>query len=598
VTSYSKASFSITLAQACVLVLATHALDASAGTWSRRMGDSQGTANAGADPRLTREAARDLKVVKHFPMAPVATTPLISGDLLITIDSAGVIRVTDIGTEAHLVAFRALTAAYTPPPLPPESMPATVKSNYAHGIQLSYLGAGTVIGTVTVPDASAVGGTREEERLYVTAKTLIFCLSLDRIRADRASLNEDPGTAYVCEGAAWPRPARASPTGSGGSSLFSRDLRMVIGGREEIHDVVFDASPPETGQRAVDAYTGKTLWTWSPMWTPVIKNGTVIWTSSSMSRDGTKLYITTNELGSLAGGIPELQGSQGRGDSTVALDPATGKEVWFRQHRVHDEYDMDVGNGATVADVEGPDGCHLVVVPDKDGCIYAYRQDVEIPQVSDPDYDPLRVGQQRVVWKQCFTVGLITGGFNAMAATFDGRRVFVQANSAGGQIGTNDTNGYALNACTGKLEWASSTIGNGYSDGAAASGMWFIPSLFSKQLQVVTAEGHPAASVPNGGVPTVLATVQLPGEFIGGCGPAIADGRIFVPTQTGVSMITVVPGSNSSPPVMHGNDVFQGPYPFEVSEGGMQRLPTEQLPAEAREPLWEVLPDEVPQVGP
>jgi hypothetical protein len=88
------------------------------------------------------------------------------------------------------------------------------------------------------------------------------------------------------------------------------------------------------------------------------------------------------------------------------------------------------------------------------------------------------------------------------------------------------------------------------------------PYQWMQEMTVVAADSG------LGRVPEVLATVKLPAQAtLGGGGIAIADNRIYVPTVAGVAVIGVVPGSNASPPVRRGLNVFAGPYPHPVAPG-------------------------------
>jgi glucose dehydrogenase len=92
-------------------------------------------------------------------------------------------------------------------------------------------------------------------------------------------------------------------------------------------------------------------------------------------------------------------------ESLVALDAHDGSVKWFHQRRLVDTSDYDIGNSPTLIDVPGPDGCSVVVTPDKNGCIYGFDQDRDVPAVGEPGFDPLRPGQQRVRWRTCLVPG-------------------------------------------------------------------------------------------------------------------------------------------------------------------------------------------------
>ncbi|MGH7859822.1 MAG: PQQ-binding-like beta-propeller repeat protein, partial [Candidatus Binatia bacterium] len=442
----------------------------------------------------------------------------------------------------------------------------------------AYIGmqATPVIGSVRLPD-----GTRER-RLYVgvnSADQTLWCVNLDAVAADRAMLDSDSGDAYFCSSPAgatvWPRSLEPSSgnrtTGNlNGPPTFSADQPILDPktGQTVVRDVLY---APSTGLEcsnaefwAIDAYTGEVFWTWDPV---VVEGGGggIIWTTPAMNRDRTMIYVTTGDcvtgphMGELA-------------ESLVALDTATGEVIWHHQRRLVDAADMDIGNGPLVADVDGYGGCHVVVSSDKDGCIYGFPQERDLPEVGDPSYDPLRTGQQRLLYRKCFTPGSLNGGFNASNPAFHERWAMQQAAGyPAGHVGADDANAFALDVCNGRVAWASSSISNGRADAAVASGMLFqlgitrktagdYPYEFVREIQVVPVWNDTLAA------PVALATVKLPAQgTLGGGGVAIAKGRIYVPTTEGIAVVAVVPGSNASPPIRRGNEIFAGPYPHPMS---------------------------------
>src|SRR5207249_11090 len=134
----------------------------------------------------------------------------------------------------------------------------------------------------------------------------------------------------------------------------------------------------------------------------------------------------------------------------------------------------------------------------KDGCIYGFAQEDDIPAVGDLGFDPLRQGQQRMLWRTCFVPGSLNGGFNASAASFYGRYVFAQASLlvASARVPGDDANAFAVDACTGQYKWASSSIGIGRSEGAIVNGMYLQAGHSTSELQVVMADGGDDGLVP------------------------------------------------------------------------------------------------------
>src|SRR5439155_1053560 len=84
----------------------------------------------------------------------------------------------------------------------------------------------------------------------------------------------------------------------------------------------------------------------------------------------------------------------------------------------------------------------------------------------------------------------------------------------------------------------------------------------------------PVTPATTGRKPELLATVGLPAAATpGGGGPAIVDGRIYVPVQQGIAVVGVdstAPGTCPGAPscaAPRGNDMFHGPYPEPFAPG-------------------------------
>lgn len=558
-----SARLAICWTAASIVALALRCTDAAAAaSWPRRFGNAQNTADAGYDAALTPASVADLSAVVTFPIGGNAT-PIV-GHGLIFYGSKGV-YVIDTATGKTLI----------------------------HHVPAQKFESTGTLATVTVPDPSAPGGTREENRFYVggdNAAATLNCLNVDKILADRTTLSNDDGVAYICQGPAkpfqittqtgpvtdvmaapnvvtgtaqnpWPLslepplPGRSPGLGLvlplDGTPLFSKAQPIRVGDRVETRDILFTPSlgyEPSCSNGlvwAIDAYTGEKLWQWDPV---VNGNGAggLVWFSPAMSADKKHLYVTTGDC------VDKPQMGE-KAESIVSLDPVTGDVQWFRQARLVDTRDYDVGNSPTVVDVPdapGSPGCHTVVNVDKDGCFYGYRQDVDIPEVGDPGYDALRAGQQRLLWRTCVAQSGATGGFDANGASFHGRWVFAQSQLPGGKAAGDNAYGFVVDACTGQLMMASSDLASGYSEGAVASGMWFIPNKTNNLMQVVRAE--PPFDL--------LATVQLPNVAAGGGGPAIVNGTVYVPAG-GIVVVQIRPGSHRSAPQPGPALQYGGPYP-------------------------------------
>jgi outer membrane protein assembly factor BamB len=541
---------------AALAVLAIAASDAGA-AWTKRMGNNQNTNQAGPAPGLTPASVEDLKVREVIPVkGAVNATPVVSDGLLF---------IGDGGSNGRFMYVFDLERGNR----------RLIELDTGATVSTTLVGSGVqstaMVATVTVPNGT--GGTKEERRLYFGANVKpksFWCLNIDAILARRDTLDKNPGKDFLCKGADWPiliaglgvvdENTLTTPYPLyNASPVFSNNQEIRVGHDLERRDVIYTptiGADCSDGQLwAIDAYTAEVLWTYDPVpnfqkvvGTPRFAGpgyGGVIWTVPAMSKDGKHLYVTTGDC------VEQPQiGFQA--ESLVAIDPVEGVVKWWHQRRLTDATDYDIGNSPVVVDVEGENGCHNVVSTDKNGCIYGFRQTSDIPQVGGPGYDPTRVGQQRVLYRQCFVTGSLTGGFNASGAAFHDRWIFAQANN---EAPGDNASGFAIDACTGKYQWATADVSSGQGEGAIASGMWFQPA--GSRLQVLRA----------GPKHELLATVPLPvAATPGGGGPAIVGSTIYVPVRSGVAIVEVVPGSNASRPQATAT-TFNGPYPAPLGTG-------------------------------
>lgn len=571
-------------------------------TWSDRSGDLQNTGNAGDEPGLTYDNVKDLKVVDSVSTpGGVVATPVVTDGLVVVGDMTGIVYVVD-AAKAPAKVLIALNTGAPPSTTTVGKLPRTGTPADAQGDKFgvghlpqelgNYKG---VQSTATLGTVTLAGGVKEL-RAYIganTNKATMWCLNLSAVERDRAGLNAaaapSDGAGYLCAGngpdgvtTAWPR--SLSPAGFGrgngtynGAPMFSAGQTIKVNGVDQVRDVLYT---PTTGldcadgrMWALDALTGELLWEFDPV---PNGNGGTIWTTPAMSRDKRLVYVSTGDCV----GNPQMLSMR---EAVVALNADDGTVAWWHQKRLVDTADLDVGTGIAVADVDGRHGCHVVISSDKDGCIYAYNQTVDIPtDVSSPGYDPLRAGQQRVLWRECFVGGSLNGGFNASNGALSGR-LFVQQTSGypDSHVGADDSNAFAVDVCNGQVQWASSDVSNGRTDAAIASGMLFQTGV-TRKAAGVNGPGYQWVQevtvvdmdVGLARVPTVLATLKLPAQgSLGGGGVAIADGTVYVPTVKGLAIARVVPGSNASAPVRRGLNVFAGPYPEPLAPGGLGSYP-------------------------
>jgi polyvinyl alcohol dehydrogenase (cytochrome) len=155
--------------------------------------------------------------------------------------------------------------------------------------------------------------------------------------------------------------------------------------------------------------------------------GVSVWSSPAVDVDRGVLYIGTGQAYS--------QPAPARSDSLVALDVATGEEVWHRQFTEGDAWsiaetggqDADVG---AIPNVFTVDGIDAVGVGDKAGVYRALDRDTG-----------------EVLWAAELTPGGLQGGVMASAAVAEGV-VYVASNDS-----SQDADLIALDADTGDERW-------------------------------------------------------------------------------------------------------------------------------------------------
>lgn len=572
----------------------------AATSWPRRSGDNQNSGSVTDGTfQLNRGAGlADLAVLDSIPTeGAVNGTPAITEDrLLVTTDDAGHVYVVDLDSAARIV-----------------DMPTG-----ASGIQSSPLLATLSTG---------------EHRVYVgvnSAEKTLYCLNLDAIAAVRTTVHEDDGSQFFCSGPngsqPWPRSLAAD--GPAGSSTFlasplfaaSQPIRNPVTGALETHDVLYTPTTGtgcENGQFwALDAVSGDLLWSFDPVTSGDGLGGTIL-ASPAMSIPGTYTVgggeVTVPSLLYVAtGGCPNSPQVADYAESLVALDAATGSVEWFHRRRLADAVGFDMTSAPLVATIDDPVvGCQVVVNFDEDGCVYGFPQAKDVPLFGDFGavdyggfqtqqrgfgYDPMRDGQQRLLYRKCLVPGGPGGGFShadpALWTGVNGLNARVQgvaiAQAAGGHVGADDTNAFAVDVCTGRVVWASSDVGNGRSDAVVASGLLIqlggettppaggLPLASFNEVHVLEADSFNYATprdsdIRGGGL---FANVVLPAEHDSSPkagGPAVVRGRIYVPTSKGIDVIGLpaTRGGQASPARIRGSNVFAGPYPEPMAPGAI-----------------------------
>jgi polyvinyl alcohol dehydrogenase (cytochrome) len=179
---------------------------------------------------------------------------------------------------------------------------------------------------------------------------------------------------------------------------------------------------------ALDAATGAEAWRFHVTDEAAGEGaGVSVWSSPAIDRERGMLYIGTGQAYSLP--------APARSDSLVALDLATGEEVWHRQFTAGDAWsvalpsglDADVGAMPNLFEVDGTDA---VGVGDKAGTYRALDRD-----------------SGEVLWEAPLTPGGLQGGVMASAAVAGGT-VYVASNDR-----SQEADLVALDADTGDEVW-------------------------------------------------------------------------------------------------------------------------------------------------
>ena len=198
---------------------------------------------------------------------------------------------------------------------------------------------------------------------------------------------------------------------------------------------------------ALDADTGEEVWRyWTTPESATRSPGVAVWSTVSVDTERGHVYVTTgNSYG------PE---PSDHGDSVIALDVATGEELWVEQFTGGDTW--------TLAQPTGPDA-------DIGGAPNLFRVgDVEALGVADKagTYHAVARDDGELLWETELTEGGLQGGVLASAAS-DGEAVYVASNKASTTadlLALDDDSGEVLwrtevgASVTGPVSWANGVV--------------------------------------------------------------------------------------------------------------------------------------------
>jgi polyvinyl alcohol dehydrogenase (cytochrome) len=255
-----------------------------------------------------------------------------------------------------------------------------------------------------------------------------------------------------------------------GTPLFADDKILVPISAIDVANALrgtFGCCKAHGALAAVDAATGKPLWTWHTMpdAQPLGRrnsqgadlygpSGAPIWSSPSVDLKAGVAYTATGENTS-----PPATGTS---DSLIAVDLATGAARWVFQALKNDIYNMScpagglggrppgpncffAGEGTVMRDHDfgggpliwrGSGGRSLILAGQKSGDVWAVDA---------------RTGHE--VWRQSFGKGTALGGVHWGIAT-DGVRVFAPISDPGVPAPLNAAGLYAVDIATGKVAWS------------------------------------------------------------------------------------------------------------------------------------------------
>lgn len=218
---------------------------------------------------------------------------------------------------------------------------------------------------------------------------------------------------------------------------------------------------------AVDAATGRTLWTWHTMEMakPLGRknsagiemygpSGAPIWSSPAYDPKRNLVYTSTGENTS----PPATRTS----DAVIAIDADTGKEKWVFQALANDVWNMACPVGPPPPGQPLKPNCFFAnegsVLRDHDfgGGPLIFRgkggKDVIVAGQKSGDVWALDPKGGRQLWRHQFGEGTVLGGVHWGVAT-DGTRVFAPINDPGVPAEQSAAGMHAVDVATGKIAW-------------------------------------------------------------------------------------------------------------------------------------------------
>ena len=256
-----------------------------------------------------------------------------------------------------------------------------------------------------------------------------------------------------------------------GSVLFAGEKILVPISASDVGAAMRPAHPcckTHGALAAIDAATGKLLWTWHTMEDarPLGRknangvdlfgpSGAPIWSSPSVDLKRGVVYTATGENTS-----PPATGTS---DSVVAVDLATGRQKWLFQALANDIWNMSCPVGAPTLGGRAPGvNCFFAtegsVLRDHDfgaGPVIwrGGGRSLILGGQKSGDVWALDAASGKVVWHHQFGQGSALGGVHWGIAT-DGARLFAPISDPGVPAERNAAGLYAVDIASGKLAWS------------------------------------------------------------------------------------------------------------------------------------------------